>query len=82
MAEGSHSSPTLRDLMTTRVVAVSPDDPVAAAAAAADAVRIARAASKARVIHFSILIIRAGACAPCANGRQAAGASASAQSGR
>ncbi|HUN32112.1 MAG TPA: CBS domain-containing protein [Trebonia sp.] len=34
MADGPHRPLTLRDLMTTRVVAVSPDDPVTDAAAA------------------------------------------------
>ena len=34
MADDPRPAPTLRDLMTTRVVLVSPDDPVAAAAAA------------------------------------------------
>ena len=34
MADDPRPTPTLRDLMTTRMVVVSPDDPVAAAAAA------------------------------------------------
>ena len=43
MADDPRRAPTVRDLMTTRVVTISPDDPVASAAAAMVAEKVGSA---------------------------------------